>query len=207
MRIAALAPLLLVAVAAAGCGGVAGRAAGPAGPADPEDGAGSAEPGDGGAAAGSADGCATLTSPRFRAHATTREDGATAIRLVSVAGPAGGSQLGLRVEQPDLNCDGLLDEMIWFADDCGTWGDCPVGLYVACGDGTVAEVFPPDDVWQLEVHRTATEVDGVAWRNLVEHQRSGGEDEASSRAMWRFDGTAYRQDVASVTLVHGPRPR
>ena len=94
--------------------------------------------------------------------------------------------------QVDLNGDYLID-LIINLDNCGNWGDCIFGIYVANADSSYSCVFeeylPP-----FTIAKSLTTVNGAVWKDFSVHERShdnNGHPIAVERKLF-FDGRTYK---------------
>jgi hypothetical protein len=107
----------------------------------------------------------------------------------------------------DLNSDGRDDLITRVAEACGNWGECVFQAFVDCGVGeTMAYVLPeyrsPVYAVGLELAESATVVDGVVWKDLLETERRGPDLDSPDASepqprehRLTFDGLAYQRTV------------
>lgn len=110
---------------------------------------------------------------------------------VSPATTEFGLTLGTVSRTVDLNGDGVKDLIVSFGN-CGNWGDCIFGFFVAKDTGKYTCVFeeylPP-----FEIAPSATRVQGRLWKDIVLWERSdNGETPKSIKKKMVFDGIVYK---------------
>jgi hypothetical protein len=86
----------------------------------------------------------------------------------------------------DLNGDERKDLLLRFPGACGNHGECPIGIYLDCGEGSYARLWGPEYAVDLEVQPGRG-----SWRELKWSQAGGG-GKATFRTL-RFEQGAYQE--------------
>jgi hypothetical protein len=76
--------------------------------------------------------------------------------------------------QTDLNNDGHQDLIIAFGN-CGNWGDCIYGFFIASSSGTYQCVFE-EYLPSFSIAETTTTHNGVKWKDISVTERSQDKD-------------------------------